>query len=207
MNFSLPWSGRVDVVDPFVGIPVELHLEGSFEGELTPDHRGWLEGQLLALVPEAVAKSKLSLRELSTDALRDALAELLDPQLEAKHATGELRVAKAFVSSEGLARLEAAHAARASGFDPDAEEDPWASTMLSAASDIMSQVEDLRRERAPTVGIEESAPAPVDVPCMVTWSNGEQYPGTIRERKAGKLLIEMLDGKQHWIARAYVSES
>jgi hypothetical protein len=40
---------------------------------------------------------------------------------------------------------------------------------------------------------------------VVTWSDGNRYPGTVMQVAQGQYLVQMGDGQQHWIPAAYVA--
>ncbi len=42
---------------------------------------------------------------------------------------------------------------------------------------------------------------------LVTWSDGQRYPGTVQQIGAGQYLVRMTNGQQHWIPQAYVARS
>lgn len=53
----------------------------------------------------------------------------------------------------------------------------------------------------------EMAGIGVGTPVLVTWSDGNRYPGTVAQLGAGQYLVTMTNGQQHWIPQAYVSRT
>lgn len=194
MTDGLKWSGQVDVTDPELGIPVQLHVQGRFAGDLPSDRQPWIESTLRQLLPHAVTQAGKVLLPPDATGIALALHDQCRAILSRRGIEGEVVVEHAWVTTESRERLEAAQRARATGAQP--EDDVWESTMLSAKSDLLDAAQ------------ASSGPASqVAVECAVLWSDGQRYPGRILERKGGQALVEMRDGQSHWIAASYVEES
>jgi hypothetical protein len=50
-----------------------------------------------------------------------------------------------------------------------------------------------------------SAAMSVGTRVLVTWSDGNRYPGTIVALGQGQHLVAMTDGQQHWIGTNYIT--
>jgi len=40
---------------------------------------------------------------------------------------------------------------------------------------------------------------------MVTWANGQRYPGTIHHVQGTRCLVVFPDGQQHWVEMQYIA--
>ena len=199
MGDAMRWSGSVDVVDPRLGIPVELHVQGFFSGSLPADRQPWLEATLLQLLPHAVTRNGHALIEPDANGIAQALLEQCASILHRRGIEGTLTIYRAWVANEGRERLQAAQMARATSATEG--DDPWESTMLSAKSDAEQAVLAARAAAA------QGPVSRVGVGCKVLWSDGQRYPGRVLDRREGQVLVEMQDGQSHWIASGYVDES
>lgn len=49
------------------------------------------------------------------------------------------------------------------------------------------------------------APPTVGAHVLVTWSDGNRYPGTVAQVAQGQYLVTMQNGQQHWVASTFVT--
>jgi len=180
----MQWGGSLGhMVDAASQINVEVRSFGSFDGSVPPG----LEGAVPPLVLEAVRAALASNpKGLSADPrdIASAAQVIAASRLASMGLHGEITVTALTLSPEDHERIrEVAHQAA-----------------MHRRAERMAAPE-------PAAGPLASAPFGVGAQVLVRWSDGQRYPGTVRELGPDQLHISFSDGTTHWVPLLYVSAS
>ena len=172
----MQWGGPLTLFDTMTSTQVTVRTFGAFEGTIArPDGEAILQPMLLEAVRAAAAQHGGGVLQLAKakDAIAIAAQALLAPRLHELGAVGQLSIAAFTLPPEEHERLsafvmQAAIAKRAAA----AAEPPAVAAVAPAA---MPQP--------------QAAALAVGAAVRVQWSDGQHYPGVVRECRPDQVLV------------------
>ena len=178
----MQWGGSLGhMVDAASQINVEVRSFGNFDGSVPPGVEEAIPPIVLEAVRAALASNPKGLSSDPRD-IASAAQVLAAPRLASIGVHGDITVTAVSVSPEDHERIrEVVHQA---AMRKRAER--------TAAADAAA---------APPA----SAPFGVGAQVFVQWSDGQRYPGTVRELGPDQLQISFSNGATHWVPLQYVS--
>ncbi len=204
----MQWGGSLGLVlDAPSGTSVNLRAFGAFEGTIAhPDGEAILQPLLLEAVRVATARytGPLLSIEKQKAAIAQAAQGQLAPRLHELGAVGTLSITAYSFAPEDHERLlelsrqaaQAAVAARMAAMavpaDPPAPAPPGASVPKGDAAPAQAPA-------AVASGVVAGASV------LVQWSDGQRYPGIVRESRDGQHLVAFPNGGMQWIHAQFVS--
>ena len=174
----MQWGGSLgQIVDPASQLAVEVRSFGSFDSDIPPGLEGAIRPILLEAVAGAVASHPRGVSADPRDLAAVAQAAAA-PRLAAMGIQGELTIAAVSVSPEDHARIQAASAQAAMR---------------------------MRAQRIAAAGPAASGSFAVGAQVLVQWSDGQRYPGMVREVGADQVLVGFAGGATHWVPLQFVT--